>query len=434
MRSATCSSFEDLCLALKTGLSLSKNRLAKRKLLFRFAVSNAFRRKGIAIFAILGTALGIALMTVLLSISQGMDKQMDNMMEEMAGGIAVYPEADPMGFMMPSIKGMPIEYADEISEIKIDGEEAVSRVRPQVTYFIETEDYSFGDPMGTIMRGVDLEGDVQPDDPVYAGNIIEGRSLTPGSVDEVIIGILAQKAARGGDYAQVGGTMELPVRAGIVPGNTVTVVGIFETGNTIYDFSLYTDLNTAHRMMPTIAMDEANFISVEAADLDYVTYVSDTIEEMFQDRVVPVSATVATEMVESFQEMMGTMDSFLWIVSLVAAIAGGISIFIVMLLSVIERTKEFGIVKASGWSNRNIITSVVVQSITISILAAAIGLAIGYLGGQGIDAYIAMDVAAVTWRLILFIAVFGIIAGVVGGLYPALRAARVSPIESMRAL
>jgi ABC-type antimicrobial peptide transport system permease subunit len=45
-----------------------------------------------------------------------------------------------------------------------------------------------------------------------------------------------------------------------------------------------------------------------------------------------------------------------------------------------------------------------------------------------------MDVAAVTWRLILFIAVFGIIAGVVGGLYPALRAARVSPIESMRAL
>jgi putative ABC transport system permease protein len=220
--------------------------------------------------------------------------------------------------------------------------------------------------------------------------------------------------------------MELPVRGGSVPSNTVTVVGIFETGNTVYDFSLYTDLSTAHRLMPIIATDEANFISVEAADLDYVTYVSDTIVEMFQDRAVPVSATVATELLESFQEMMGTIDSFLWIVSLVAAIAGGISIFIVMLL--------FGIVKASGWSNRNIITSVVVQSITISMLGAAIGLAIGYLGGQGIDAYIAMDIAAITWRLILFIAVFGIIAGVVGGLYPALRAARVSPIESMRAL
>jgi putative ABC transport system permease protein len=408
--------------------------LAKRKLLFRFAVSNAFRRKGIAVFAILGAALGIALMTVLLSISQGMDKQMNNMMEEMAAGVAVYPAADPLGFMMPSSIGMPVEYADEISEIKIEGEEAVSRVYPQVTYFVATEDYNFGDPMGILMRGMDFEGDIEPDDPFHADNIVEGRSLTPGSVDEVIIGILAQKAARGGDYAQVGGTMELPVRGGSVPSNTVTVVGIFETGNTVYDFSLYTDLSTAHRLMPIIATDEANFISVEAADLDYVTYVSDTIVEMFQDRAVPVSATVATELLESFQEMMGTIDSFLWIVSLVAAIAGGISIFIVMLLSVIERTKEFGIVKASGWSNRNIITSVVVQSITISMLGAAIGLAIGYLGGQGIDAYIAMDIAAITWRLILFIAVFGIIAGVVGGLYPALRAARVSPIESMRAL
>lgn len=403
--------------------------------MFRFAVSNAFRRKGIAIFAILGAALGIALMTVLLSISQGMNKQMNNMMEEMAGSVAVYPAADPLGFMMPSSIGMPIEYADEISEIKIEGEEAVSRVRPMVTYFVATEDYSFGDPMGVVMRGMDLEGDVQPDDPFYADNILEGgRSLTPGSVDEVIIGVLAQKAAKGGDYAQVGGTMELPVRGGNVPSNTVTVVGIFETGNTVYDFSLYTDLSTAHTLMPMIATDEANFISVEAADLDYVTYISDTIVEMFQDRAVPVSATVATELLQSFQEMMGTIDSFLWIVSLVAAIAGGISIFIVMLISVIERTKEFGIVKASGWSNRNIITSVVVQSITISTLGAALGLAIGYLGGLGIDAYIAMDIAAITWRLILFISVFGIIAGVVGGLYPALRAARVSPIESLRAL
>ena len=139
-------------------------------------------------------------------------------------------------------------------------------------------------------------------------------------------------------------------------------------------------------------------------------------------------------MLETFEEMMGTMKNFLWIISLVAAIAGGVSIFIVMLISVIERTKEFGILKASGWSNRNIMTSVVIQSITISILGAAIGLAIGYLGGIGIDEYIAMDISALTWELILFIAFFGIIVGVLGGLYPALRAARVSPIESLRAL
>jgi len=399
--------------------------------LFRFAISNAFRRKGIAIFAILGTALGIALMTVLLSISEGMNSWMDEMSDEMAGSIAVYPKAAPLGFMMPSPIGLPISYVDEIEAI-----ENVDRdsVRPQVTYFIPTEDYAFGDPMGTLMRGVDLERELEEDDPNAPGNIIKGEPLTTASKNEIIIGTLASIAARGGDYAKVGGTMEMPVLGSGNATITLTVVGIFETDHTFNDFSIYTDIDTARSLMPTIAADEVNFIGVTATSTKYVSGVAEEIEEMFENRDVPVSTTVAREMIESFEEMMGTMESFLWIVSLGAAIAGVVSIFIVMIMSVIERTKEFGILKASGWSNRNIISSVVVQSITIGLLGAAVGLAIGYGLGKGIDAYIAIDMAVITWRLLLFIAAFGTLAGVAGGLYPALRAARVSPIESLRAL
>ncbi len=411
------------------GSSPSGNRLARRKILFRFAIFNAFRRKGIAIFAILGAALGIALMTVLLSISEGMNQQMGEMMDELAGGIAVYPKAAPLGFMIPSPIGLPISYADEIETI-----ENVDNVHPQVTVFVPTEDYAFGDPMGTLMGGVDLGREIEEDSPVAPGNIIEGEPLTTASENEVILGTLAATAARGGDYAKVGGTMEMTVLGGGNATLTLTVVGIFETGNTMYDFSIYTDIDTARRLTPYIAAGEANFIAVEATSREYVSDIATEIETMFENREVPVSTTVAKEMLESFGEMMGTFESFLWVVSLVAAIAGGVSIFIVMLISVIERTKEFGILKASGWSNRNIIGSVVIQSITIGLLGAALGLAIGYGAGQGIDAYIRMDIAAVTWRLILIIAAFGILVGVVGGLYPALRAARVSPIESMRAV
>jgi putative ABC transport system permease protein len=402
--------------------------------LFRFAVSNAFRRKGIAIFAILGTALGIALMTVLLSVSAGMNQQMDEMMDEMAAGIRVYPKADALGFMVPSSIGMPISYADDIETIA-----HVDRVDPGVNYFVPTEDYDFSDPMGIIMSGVDLESQTEEDDPTQPDNIIEGRTITTASENEVIIGILAHEAARGGEYADVGGQMVLPVRAG--PGAstgedtlTLTVVGICETGSSFYDFSIFTDIDTARRLKPTIAEDEVNLIDVRAESTEYVNDIADEIETMFKNREVPVDTVVAKEMLESFSEMMGTMDRFLWIISLVAAIAGGVSIFIVMLISVIERTKEFGILKASGWSNRNIITSVVVQSITIGLLGALVGLAIGYGGGQGINSYMPMDIAVITWNLALSICAFGILVGVVGGLYPALRAARVSPIESLRAL
>jgi len=412
----------------ETGWLPSGNRQAKGKSLFRFAISNAFRRKGIAIFAIMGTALGIALMTVLLSISTGMNQQMDDMMDELAAGIAVYPKAASMGFMVPSGIGMPIYYADEIANIK-----NVERANPEITYFIPAKDYPFGDPMGVLMYGVDLERQTEedPNKTIITG---EGKPLTAASENEVIIGKLAEIGAAGGDYAEVGGTMEMAVLGSGSSTITLTVVGIFETGKTFYDYGIYTDIDTARKLMPTIASNEVNYITVRATDREYVNDIADEIETMFDDRDVPVSTTVAREMLESFSEMMGTMESFLWIVSLVAAIAGGVSIFIVMLISVIERTKEFGILKASGWSNRNIITSVVFQSITIGLLGALVGLAIGYGAGKGIDSYINMDIAVITWVLVIEICAFGILVGVVGGLYPAVRAARVSPIESLRAL
>ena len=105
-----------------------------------------------------------------------------------------------------------------------------------------------------------------------------------------------------------------------------------------------------------------------------------------------------------------------------------------LLISVIERTKEFGILKASGWSNANIIGSVVLQSITVGLMGALAGLAIGYGAGQAIDQYLDAEIAIITVRLVVIIGVFGMAVGLVGGLYPAVRAARVSPIDSLRAL
>jgi putative ABC transport system permease protein len=186
--------------------------------------------------------------------------------------------------------------------------------------------------------------------------------------------------------------------------------------------------------MPLLAADEVNYIHVEVTDIEYVQDVSEQIQALFTDREVPVAASAANDLIESFKGMMDTFRSFLWIVSLVAAVAGGFSIFIVMLISVIERTKEFGILKASGWSNFNIVSSVVGQSITVGLLGATVGLLIGYGVLQAINAYLNVDIGIITWRLVLIIVSFGVAMGIIGGLYPAVRAARVSPIESLRAV
>ena len=297
--------------------------------MFKYSILNAFRRKVIAIIAILGTALGVSLMTVLLSISDGMDAQMTSTMNEVAGWIAVYPESAPLGYIMPSQIGFPESYVDEIKQIDNVKQDSVS---PLIMAFVPTEVANFGDPMGASLRGADEQASelLGENNPFDQDNIIAGRAPEAGQ-DEVMLGnmLAVFGKAKGGDYAEVGGKLNIPVGNSTV---TLTVVGIFETGNHLYDGVIYTDLDTARKLMPTLAADEVNYIHVEATDIEYVQIVAEAIETRFTDRQVPVTAKVATDMMESFADMMDMFHSFLWVVSLVAAVAGGFSIFIVMLI------------------------------------------------------------------------------------------------------
>ncbi len=363
-------------------------------------------------------------MTVLLSISDGMDAMMNDAMNDLAGGIGVYPHDAPMGFMVGGGTPFSISYAEEI-----EGIDHVKSVTPQVLVFVPNEVADFGDPLGVAVRGVDLARDAQEEGPTSPSKIKEGRTIR--GENEVVLGS-ALAAFTSGEYAKVGGIIIMPV-VGREP-VTLTVVGIFETGNHYYDSSIYTDISTARGLVLGIDSDELNYIAVKADSTEDVEAVAQNIETMFENNEVPVKTVIASDMLETVNESMGVFHNFLWIVSLVAAIAGGISIFIVMLISVIERTKEFGILKAAGWSNRNIIGSVIVQSLSVALLGAAAGLILGYAAGKGIDEYLNFDVAIITWSLVLTIAGLGLAMGVFGGLYPALRAAKVSPIESMRAV
>ena len=396
--------------------------------MFRFSISNAFRRKGIAIFAILGTALGIALMTVLLSISDGMDDMMTETMTDLAGGIGVYHADALVGYMFGSEKGLPESYADEIEDIA-----HVEKVLPTVLTLVPTPKEGdvygadFGDMIGIQMKGLDPAAG----DPVEPGDVTEGTYIT--GPNDVILGSFTAAFAQGQglEKAELGSTFTMRKAGG---GDVeFTLVGVFETDNMYLDSALYGDIDTV-RTLVGIPAGEVNYIEVRADSTENAAEVSEAIVAAFADTDNPVSTVVATDMIGEINESMDIFHSFLWVISLVAAIAGGVSIFIVMLISVIERTKEFGILKASGWSNTNIIGSVVMQSVTIGLLGAMVGLAAGYGVGQGIDSYLTIDIALVTWRLVLIIAAFGVLVGIIGGLYPAVRAARVSPIESLRAI
>ncbi|MEX0908189.1 MAG: FtsX-like permease family protein, partial [Gemmatimonadaceae bacterium] len=104
----------------------------------------------------------------------------------------------------------------------------------------------------------------------------------------------------------------------------------------------------------------------------------------------------------------------------------------IMLVAVTERTREIGIRKAIGAKYRDILAQFLVEATTLSIIGAAIGVALGIILSQAIAALSPLPASVAPWSIVTGILV-GAGVGVVAGVYPASRAARLDPIVALRA-
>ncbi|MGB2875477.1 MAG: ABC transporter permease [Gaiellaceae bacterium] len=123
-----------------------------------------------------------------------------------------------------------------------------------------------------------------------------------------------------------------------------------------------------------------------------------------------------------------------WIISLLALIVGGIAVTNTMAMAVFERVREIGILRAVGWPARRIGALIVSEALAICLLALAAGLALGYAAGElftngssGTLVQPDFTSGVFAWGL-----AFALGVGVLGAVYPTLRATRLSPIEALR--
>ena len=141
---------------------------------------------------------------------------------------------------------------------------------------------------------------------------------------------------------------------------------------------------------------------------------------------------------ESFNDYMTTVNTVInvvtMLISLVAAISlivGGIGVMNIMLVSVTERTREIGIRKALGAKTRSIMLQFLSESAIITLLGGIIGIIIGVTGAYGVCSLIGFT-AKVNLSTVLGASLFSSAVGIFFGIYPARKAAKLSPIEALR--
>jgi putative ABC transport system permease protein len=155
--------------------------------------------------------------------------------------------------------------------------------------------------------------------------------------------------------------------------------------------------------------------------------VDDRLQRLLDDK--DFSVFDQKDILKVIDTILGALTAGLGGIAAISLLVGGIGIMNIMLVSVTERTREIGLRKAIGATPNIIMTQFLIESVTLSVVGGAIGVGMATLGALAISSFIPAKVSMDAISLAFGVSVA---VGVVFGVYPARRAANLSPIEALR--
>jgi len=264
-----------------------------------------------------------------------------------------------------------------------------------------------------------------------------GNYLSPGDTDSVVIG---NRLAT--QFFKQPITLNRKITVG---GKTFAVIGILQSSGGFgqEDSVIYMAKETARQVLGTDAK-RVSSISIKVSDSSQTQDIADQIQSKLQiTRHVQgdkqdFTVTTAEAMQSQINSMMGTMTLLLAAIAGISLLVGAIGISNTMFTSVMERTRQIGILKALGATDAEIMKTFVTEAALIGLLGGILGVLLGAVASGMISELglrIGMSggfVTVITPELVAFSVLFSVVIGAVSGFLPARRAASLQPVEALR--
>ncbi|MEK5494699.1 ABC transporter permease [Paenibacillus sp. FSL R7-0297] len=381
------------------------------KMAFKSILSSKIR----AFLTMLGIIIGVSSVIALVSVGQGTTSQITESLSSLGTNQLT---VNIMG--RGATTSLTYEEALALGEI-----EGVENVSPVITGNVTAKN-------GTENVSVSVEGITPAYEEVQDFHVQAGRFLL-----EIDTEYRQKVALIGTDTAEDLFGTDDPVGQKVqLNGSSFKIVGLLEskgsTSGGSSDEKILIPISTAERFLQSKGVRSITITTTSNDNVEDVkTELESTLDAKFSGAENSYSVFDSQEMLETVNETSDTLSMALGGIAGISLFVGGIGIMNIMIVSVNERTREIGIRKAIGAKKINIMMQFMIESVVLSGTGGLIGVGLGLGASWAVGKYTTMNVAT-SWNMVLISFTFSLIIGVVFGMIPANKAARMRPIYALR--